>query len=70
MSARGVGAVAEQPNLMSPAEVAQVFRVTVKTVTRWADAGKLVTVRTPGGHRRFQRAEIDALLAAAQETAP
>lgn len=55
---------AQQPShLMTPAEVAVAFRVDPKTVTRWAQAGKLNSIRTLGGHRRFDRAEIRALLA-------
>jgi excisionase family DNA binding protein len=42
------------PNaLLTPAEVASLFRVTPKTITRWAEAGKLPAIRTLGGHRRF-----------------
>jgi excisionase family DNA binding protein len=41
-------------NLLSPAEVAALFRVDPKTVTRWAKAGKLTSVRTLGGHRRYK----------------
>lgn len=43
----------ETEDLMTPGEVAALFRVTPKTVTRWAEAGKLPVVRTLGGHRRF-----------------
>jgi len=39
--------------LLTPAEVAAMFRVDPKTVTRWAKAGKLSSVRTLGGHRRY-----------------
>ena len=39
--------------LLTPAECAEKFRVDVKTTVRWAQAGKLHTIRTPGGHRRF-----------------
>ena len=39
--------------LLTPAEVAALFRVTPKTITRWAEAGKLPAIRTLGGHRRF-----------------
>lgn len=49
--------------LMTPGEVARLFRVDPKTVTRWSAAGKLTCVRTLGGHRRFRKSEIDALLA-------
>lgn len=38
------------------------FRVDPKTVTRWAAGGKLSSIRTPGGHRRFREAEVKALL--------
>jgi excisionase family DNA binding protein len=50
-------------SLMTPAEVAAVFRVDRKTVTRWAKAGKLSSIRTPGGHRRFREAEVRGYLA-------
>ena len=42
-----------QENLLTPAEVAALFRVDPKTVTRWAKAGKLTSIRTLGGHRRY-----------------
>ncbi len=35
--------------LLTPAEVATMFRVDPKTVTRWAKAGKLTSIRTLGG---------------------
>ena len=41
-----------QENLLTPSEVAALFRVDPKTVTRWAKAGKLTSIRTLGGHRR------------------
>jgi excisionase family DNA binding protein len=49
--------------LLSPAEVAAAFRVDPKTVTRWANAGRLSSIRTPGNQRRFREAEVLALLA-------
>lgn len=52
-----------EPNerLLTPAEVAAIFRVDPKTVTRWANAGKLRAVRTLGGHRRYIESEVRAL---------
>ena len=50
--------------LLTPAEVAALWRVDPKTVTRWAAAGKIGSIRTPGGHRRFREAEVRALLKA------
>ena len=49
--------------LLTPAEVALMFRVDPKTVTRWASAGRIGSIRTPGGHRRFRASEIHDLLA-------
>ena len=51
-----------QEKLLTPAEVASLFRVDPKTVTRWAKAGKLTSIRTLGGHRRYKDSEVKALL--------
>ena len=48
---------------MTPAEVAALFRVDPKTVTRWADSGRSSAVRTLGGHRRYLQNEVSQLLA-------
>lgn len=48
--------------LLTPAEVASMFRVDPKTVTRWAKAGKLSAIRTLGGHRRYRESEVRDLL--------
>ena len=53
---------AEQEVLITPAEVAKLFRVDPKTVTRWAKAGKLTAIRTLGGHRRYRQSEVQNLL--------
>ena len=52
----------EQEVLLTPAEVASLFRVDPKTVTRWAKAGKLTSIRTLGGHRRYKESEVKSLL--------
>jgi excisionase family DNA binding protein len=49
--------------LLTPAEVAEMFRVNPKTVTRWARSGKISAIRTLGGHRRFHASEINEMLA-------
>lgn len=48
--------------LLTPSQVAALFHVDPKTVTRWANAGKLSAIRTLGGHRRFHREEVERLL--------
>src|SRR5512135_349917 len=57
------GSMPEAEPLLTPAEVATMFRVDPKTVTRWARAGKLTSIRTLGGHRRYRENEVRALLA-------
>ena len=53
--------------LLTPAEVASLFRVSPKTVTRWAHSGKLTAMKTLGGHRRFRAGEVRTALASAGE---
>ena len=52
----------ESEVLLTPSEVASLFRVNPKTVTRWAKAGKLTAIRTLGGHRRYRQSEVLGLL--------
>lgn len=52
----------EEPELLTPGDVAKLFGVDPKTVTRWATAGKLDAQRTLGGHRRYRADEVFALL--------
>ena len=52
----------DSETLLTPSEVASLFRVDPKTVTRWAKAGKLSSIRTLGGHRRYHEVEVRDLL--------
>ena len=52
----------DQEVLLTPAEVASLLDP--KTVTRWAKSGKLTSIRTLGGHRRYIESEVKALLSA------
>lgn len=54
--------VPEPDYLLTPAEVAALFRVDPKTISRWAKAGKIPSMRTPGGHRRYQSSDVHSLL--------
>lgn len=49
---------APRDRLMTPGEVAAIFRVDPKTVSRWAKAGRISSIRTPGGHRRYRESEV------------
>ncbi|MGG7104783.1 BldC family transcriptional regulator [Rhodococcus sp. 24CO] len=48
--------------LLTPKQVAALFGVDPKTVTRWAQEEKIGCVITPGGYRRYRSAEVHALL--------
>jgi len=54
--------MADGKELMTPSEVAEVLRVDAKTVTRWAERGLIRSIKTPGGHNRFYRTDIDAIV--------
>lgn len=57
---------APQSPLMLSEEVADTFGVDQRTVATWGRKGRLTSIRTPGsprGHRRYFRAEIEAILA-------
>lgn len=58
-----MSAVTNDEELLTPAEVAKLFRVDPKTVTRWAKTGKLSSLKTLGGHRRYRADEVRRLLA-------
>ncbi|MGA4989827.1 helix-turn-helix domain-containing protein [Nonomuraea bangladeshensis] len=49
-------------HLMKPDEVARIFNVTIKTVTKWARTGRLASRRTPGGQHRFSPRDVAAVL--------
>ena len=70
-SARDGGSPGAGPDrLLTPGEVAELFRVNPKTVTRWARAGKLSAIRTLGGHRRFRASEVSRFLDQLSAEAP
>ena len=60
----------QRDRLLTPGEVATLFRVDPKTVTRWASAGRIGSIRTPGGHRRFRESEVRALLRGEEVAVP
>ena len=57
----------EAEPLLTPAETAAIWRVDARTVTKWANQGRLTSIRTPGGHRRYREREVRALYAASLE---
>jgi excisionase family DNA binding protein len=55
----------ERDTLLTPAEVARILGVHQRTVTAWANQGKLPALRTLGGHRRFRRSHLNDAIAKA-----
>jgi excisionase family DNA binding protein len=64
-----VSAGENDEELLTPSEVAKLFRVDPKTVTRWAKSGKLSSIRTLGGHRRYRASEVRSLLDGQRQSA-
>lgn len=59
---RGAGASPAGDRLLRTHEVAVLFQVSERAVTDWAARGRLPSVRTPGGHRRYPSAAVRELL--------
>ncbi len=49
-------------------EAAAELGVSLNTLRRWSDSGKLTCYRSPGGHRRYRRGDVEALLRAEDAT--
>ena len=47
---------------LSTSEAAEYIGVSVSTLYRYEADGHIESVRTPGGHRRFRRVQLDALM--------
>ena len=54
-------------DLLTPGEVARLFRVDPKTVIRWEKEGQLTSVKTLGGHRRYPRTQITHMMKAERD---
>jgi len=48
--------------LLTVGEAATIAGVHVDTIKRWEKAGLISSLRTPVGHRRFRRADVEKLL--------
>ena len=57
-----------EPRYLRTAQVAELLHVSPKTVSRWAQEGRLPYLRTLGGHRRYPDAEIRALVETLSES--
>jgi len=56
-----------ESELIKPRDAARLLGISYPTLKQWIYRGKLRTVRTPGGHHRVPRAELDKYLHRAGE---
>lgn len=56
-----------EPEYVGRTEAARLARVSVSTLIRAEKAGRIVPLRTPGGHRRYLKSDCESLLAPASE---
>jgi excisionase family DNA binding protein len=66
--ARALPALVREPDygdaeILTSAQIAELFAVTSRTVRRWTDVGTLPSFRTIGGQRRFRWGEIRRVVA-------
>lgn len=50
--------------MLRTSDVATLFEVSERTVSEWAKTGRIPSVRTPGGHRRYPAEGIRVLIEA------
>ena len=48
--------------LLSLKETEQLLNVSKSTLQRWDNSGKLIALRTEGGHRRYKQSDIERLI--------
>ena len=60
----------ERQLVFTSSQAARYLGVSLATVRRWTDAGHIGCYRTPGGQRRFSRAQLDDFIASMQRTGP
>jgi excisionase family DNA binding protein len=58
----------ERQLVFTSSQAARYLGVSLATVRRWTDAGHVGCYRTPGGQRRFSRAQLDDFIASMQRT--
>jgi excisionase family DNA binding protein len=59
----------DESRWLSLGEASQLLGVHFTTLRRWADAGAVPCIRTPGGHRRFRRADLEHWMEGTHSTA-
>ena len=55
--------------LLTSGQAAKLIGVHLKSLHRWEDQGLIASIRTPGGHRRYVRRDVEALMTRAGDAA-
>jgi excisionase family DNA binding protein len=56
------GTLASQPEWLTLGQAAKYLGVAQSTMRKWSDLGRVSAFYTPGGHRRYRRADLDQFL--------
>jgi excisionase family DNA binding protein len=51
-----------EPDWLTLGQAAKYLGVAQSTIRKWSDQGRVPAFYTPGGHRRYKRADLDAFL--------
>jgi excisionase family DNA binding protein len=61
---------ANEPDWLTLGQAAKHLGVAQSTIRKWSDSGRVPAFYTPGGHRRYRRADLDAFLASSGGSMP
>lgn len=61
---------ADRQLVFTSSQAAHYLGVSLATIRRWTDAGHISCYRTPGGQRRFSRAQLDSFIASMSQEGP
>lgn len=56
--------------VFTSSQAALYLGVSLATIRRWTDAGHISCYRTPGGQRRFSRAQLEEFISSMQDDGP
>jgi excisionase family DNA binding protein len=60
----------ERQLVFTSSQAALYLGVSLATIRRWTDAGHIACYRTPGGQRRFSRAQLDGFITSMSQDGP
>lgn len=61
--------IVSESEWMTLGDAAQFLGVAQSTIRKWADSGRVETFKTPGGHRRFRRTDLEQFVTGVSEQA-